>query len=81
MLQKTLAVEQRQKQRLIELTMKKERELEEAKKKKMCEVTTISTALMDQEEAQRKDLMNDLVQNSAPGNGPVIKVLTNVQGK
>ena len=43
-------------------------------------MSTTTTSLLDQEDAQRKELMDALVRDSTPSNAPVVKVLTNVQG-
>ena len=55
--------------------------MEEANRKQLLEgqVTTTASAL-DLEEAQRKELVDTMVRESAPSNAPVVKVLTNVHG-
>ena len=80
LLQKSLAVEQKQKQRLFELSNNKKKELEEANRKRLYEVNCATTSILDQEDSHRKELVENMVQNSATSLTPVVKVMTNVQG-
>ena len=60
--------------------MKKEKE--EATKRQLYEGSTASMSssiTLDQEDAQRKGLMDALIRDATP-NAPVVKVLTNIQG-
>lgn len=80
LLQKTLAVEEKQKKRLLEVSNNKKKELEESNQKKLYEVNCATTSILDQEDSHRKELVENMVQNSAPSLTPVVKVMTNVQG-
>ena len=81
LLEKTLQLEERQHRRLQDLATQKEKEEEEAKKKELFEGMTNSTlSMLGQEEVQRKELVEAMIQQSTPANGPVVKVLTNIQG-
>lgn len=81
LLQKTLEVEQRQKNRLLQISLQKERENENEKRKNLLDGTSTTTnSLLDQEDTTRKELVQAMVENSNQCNGPVVKVLTNLQG-
>ena len=83
LLQRTLLLEERQNKRLIELSTQKEKEIENDQRKQMYEGYTNSTTTiskLDQEEAQRKLLVDEMVKTSTPSNAPTVKVLTNLQG-
>ena len=81
LLEKTLVLEQRQKKRMQDLSKQKQKELAEAHTLALYEGTLNSTtSVLEQEDAVRKDLVDAMVKNSTPSNGPVVKVLTNVQG-
>ena len=43
------------------------------------EGNSASSSMLDQEDAQRKNLVDNMVQNPN-SNGPIVKVLSNVQG-
>lgn len=81
LLEKTLVVEEKQKKRFEDLAFQKKKEIEEANRRQLYD-GTINTpdALLNQEEAIRKELMEDMVRNATPSDGPTIKVLNNVQG-
>ena len=81
LLERTLLVEQKQKKRLEVIALQKQQQMEESNRRKMFEgkVTTTPTAL-DEEEAQRKDLVDTMIKDCT-SNSPVVKVLTNVHGK
>lgn len=82
LLTKTLLVEERQKKRLQELSMKEQKESEEANRRQLFEGTNPNTppSILDQEEANRKELMTEMIRHSSPSDGPAIKVLNNIQG-
>ena len=85
LLQKTLLLEEKQKKRLLDLSLEKKNEIVAGNLQKLYEgnnSTNISntTNILDREEAQAKELVNYMVQNSTPSIAPVVKVLTNVQG-
>lgn len=81
MLEKTLQLEEKQKKRILDWSIQKDKEKEEAKKKELYEGTRSTTlAMIEGEEAQRKELLNAMIQTTS-SDGPVVKVLTNVHGK
>ena len=71
LLSKTLEVEQKQKKRLIEIGIEKENNIEVPNK----------NSILEEEEAQRKSLMDALLRTDTPSTGSVVKILTNIQGK
>ena len=74
-------MEQKQKKRLNDIALQKEREIGESAKRQLYEGnTTTPDSLLHHEEAIRKQLMDEMIQHSTPSDGPTIKVLTNVQG-
>lgn len=80
MLEKTLLVEEKQRKRLQEIAMQNRKEKEADITNQLYEgSTTTANSILDQEEAQRKELMDSLVRDSTP-DAPVVKVLNNVQG-
>lgn len=79
LLQKTVLLEEKQKKRLRDLAIQKEKEVEEANRRKLYEASTPSSVL-DHEERQRKELVDEMVQNSTPSLTPVVKVMSNMQG-
>ena len=82
LLERTLMVEEKQKQRLQALALQKEKEIEESKRRQLFEAhTSTSAAMMDQEDAHRKELVDTMIKDSTPSNAPIVKVLTNVNGK
>ena len=81
LLERTLLVEHKQKKRLEAIAIEKQKEIEEAHRRQMLEGFTNSTAaVLDQEEVQRKELMDSMVRDSTPSNAPVVKILTNING-
>ena len=74
-------LEERQKKRFLQITIEKSRDIERDNQMKLYEgMSSTTTALLEQEESHGKELLNTLVRNSKPSDGPVVKVLTNVQG-
>ena len=81
LLERTLMVEEKQKQRLKALALQKERDIEECNRRQLYEGhSTTSAAKMDQEDTYRKELLDDMVKDATPSNAPIVKVLTNVHG-
>ena len=80
LLEKTLALEDRQKKRILEHNIQKQKEAELNNQSKLYD-GDCATSLLDQEEAIRKELVDTMIQTSTPSTGPIVKVLTNVQGK
>ena len=80
-MERTLAVETKQKERLEALSFQKDKEVEKSNTSKLFQGhTTTPSAILDEEDAQRKVLLDAMVRESTASNGPVIKVLTNVHG-
>lgn len=82
LLERTLAVEEKQKKRFEQMIKEKEKEKEEALRRQLYEGSTASmssSSILDKEDDQRKALMDALVRESS-SNAPVVKVLTNIQG-
>ena len=82
MLQKTFALEERQKRRLLEIAIQNESDLETKKNSKLYEANNSNAnhSLLDEEEAQGRELVRSMVQKSTPQIAPVVRVLNNVQG-
>lgn len=81
LLQKTLEVEQSQKKRLLNESVRKTKEQEEENRLKLfAGSTSTPPSTLNHEEAHSKELVDAMVQNSSPSLAPVVKVLTNVQG-
>ena len=80
LLERTLAVEEKRRKRLLELSLAQQKEREKAQRLELIEGNPTSNSLLNQEDTQRKQLVDNMVQNSSPSNGPIVKVLTNVQG-
>lgn len=80
-LEKTLAIEERQNKRRLELSQEKEKEQDESSSQQLCGIHPSTQTVLDQEEALRKKLVDSMVQNTSSSNTPVVKVLTNLQGK
>lgn len=82
LLDKNLALEQRQKKRMHDLSAQKQKEMEQAHTMSLYEGTHNTTqSMLEQEESTAKQLVDAMAETSTPSNGPVVKVLTNVQGK
>lgn len=79
LLERTLAIEEKQKKRQMEFALMKHQEKEKNQNINLYEGASCSS-LLDEEDAQRKKLLDNMVQNSTNSNGPIVKVLTNVQG-
>ena len=81
LLERTLIVENKQRNRLEALSLQKQKKNEEDDRKQLLDGhTTTPPAILDQEDAQRKVLVEAMIRESTPSNGPVVKVLTNVHG-
>ena len=82
LLERTLIVEEKQKKRLQALALQKQQENEDFQRRQLFEGhTTTPTTVLEQEEAQRKELLDTMVRESTHSNGTVVKVLTNLHGK
>lgn len=80
LLEKTLALEQKQNSRLEDMIKQKEKEREQAMRQQLYEGSSpTTTSILNLEDAQRKGLMDALIRDSTP-NAPVVKVLNNIQG-
>lgn len=82
LLQKTLEIEQRQQKRLMDLARQKQREKEEAERRKLFDATNTAAptaATLDQDEVQSRQLIDEVAKTSPP-NAPVVRVLTNING-
>ena len=80
LLQKTLTVEQRQRKRLSDLSLEKQKEDEEAQRLSLYEANSSPPSVLDQEDGIRKQLVEEMVKSSTPAIAPVVKCLSNVQG-
>lgn len=83
LMQRTYELEEKQRQRLLDISLQKKKELEQAQRSNMYDGYSNSTttdSMLDQEEANRKTLVDEMVKNSTPSNAPIVKVLTNLQG-
>ena len=81
LLERTLLVEEKQKKRLQSLAIQNEKEHEEANTKQLFEGhTTTTPTILQQEDVKRKELLDTMIRESTPSNGPVVKVLTSVHG-
>ena len=82
LLERTLQVEMKQKKRMEALNVQKNKEVEERNRQQLFEgQTSTPSTILDQEDANRKVLLDAMIRDSTPSNGPVVKVLTNVHGK
>lgn len=82
LLQKSREVEEKQRQRLHNIS--KQRESLNAEKNRLRlfeENNTTAASILDQEDAIRKQLVDAMVKETNPSNAPVVRVLTNIQGK
>lgn len=80
-LQRCLEVEEKQRKRLLEISNNKKKEMEEVKQNQIYDNNSTSTTeMLDQEDAIRKTLVEEMVKTSTPSNAPIVKVLTNLQG-
>ena len=81
LLQKTLSLEEKQKKRMLDLTIQKEMEIESANQLKLYDgATATSNSILDQEDTIRKQLAESMNQSSTTALTPVVRVLNNVQG-
>lgn len=81
LLQKTLELEEKQKKRLLEISLQKRKENEDCQRKQMCDdYSNTTTTMLNEEEAIRKSLVDEMVKTCTPANAPTVKVLTNLQG-
>ena len=80
LLQKTHLLEQKQKKRLMEIALQREKEIAEANQMKLYEGTSTNSSILDQEDALRKELADAMNKGSTTAITPVVRVLNNVQG-
>ena len=81
LLEKALAVEEKQRKRRSDLALQSQREQDESSRQQLQEMNPTTQSLFEHEEMQRKNLMNSLIHNSSSSDGPVVKVLSNIQGQ
>lgn len=82
LLQKTLSLEEKQKKRLKDMNIEREKQVQDEKIQKLYDGNGNSnSSVLDQEEALRKQLVDTMIQSATPATTPVVRVLTNVQGK
>lgn len=79
LMQKTLAVEEKQKKRLLEASIRTQNEIQRAKTTQLYEGNS-TDSILNQEEAHRKELVDLMLHNTTPSITPIVKVLNNVQG-
>ena len=81
LLERTVLVEEKQKNRLKAIALEKEREIAQSKKRQLLEGhAPTSAAMLDEEDNNRRELLDAMNRDSNPSNGPVVKVLSNVHG-
>lgn len=80
LLKKTFLVEERQKKRIYEMNLLRQKEVEEEKIHKLLEHKATSNSMFQQEDKHRKILVETMVKNANPTNRPIVKVLQNVEG-
>ena len=83
LLHKTLSLEAKQRKRLLQLTIEQDKQIEAAKNIRLHNGNGYNpnSQVLDKEEAEGKELVRSMVQNASPAIAPVVRVLTNVQGK
>ena len=81
-MEKAREVEVKQRQRLQNISMQRQSLIEQTNRLRLFEENnTTAASILDQEDAQRKQLVDVMVRESTPSNAPVVRVLTNIQGK
>ena len=81
LLEKSLSLEEKQKKRIQQISIQKEKDVEAEKILKLYDGTgNTPGSLLDQEEAQRKQLVDTMIKNETPATAPVVRVMTNLQG-
>lgn len=80
LLKRTFLVEERQKKRIQEMVLLREKEKKKEELQNLLKQSATSNAMFEQEENQRKILVEAMVKSANPSNGPIVKVLNNVQG-
>ena len=79
--QQTLNLEQKQQKRLLDISLQKKKEAEEAQRLSLFEANSSSSpSVLDQEDAIRKQLVDAMVKSTTPDIAPVVKCVSNVQG-
>lgn len=82
LLEKTLAIEERQNKRAHEQNAILDAKQEQERIKNMMDGNSSTMeSVLEQEEKQRKQLVHDMNVNLTETTKPIVKVLTNLQGK
>ena len=65
------------------MSIQQEKERERARAMQLVEGYSgvTNSATLDQEDLMRKELVNNMVQNSTPSTAPIVKCVSNIQGK
>ena len=79
LLEKSLLLEEKQKNRLREIDFKKKEEIDASTTMDLYAGNS-NTSLLDEEEAIRKELVEFMAKNSSTPMAPVVRNLTNLQG-
>ena len=79
LLQKTAMVEEKQEKRIMELQAQKQKKMQEDKMLNLLSSGT-SSSVLDQEDIQRKMLLDSMVKAATPSTTPMVRVLNNTQG-
>ena len=79
LLQKTAIVEAKQKKRIMELQAQKQKKMQEEKMLNLLSGGT-NSSILEQEENQRKMLLDSMVKSATPSTTPIVRVLNNAQG-
>lgn len=79
LLQKTAMVEEKQKKRISELQAQKHKQVEHEKILNLLGSGT-SSSILEQEDNQRKMLVDSMFKSATPSSTPIVRVLNNVQG-
>lgn len=80
LLNQTKEVEDRQKKRYSEIMALKEKEKETQHEIALMDVNKTCSQALDHEEAQRKILVQDMMQKSNPAVAPIVKIMAHNQG-
>ena len=62
------------------MNLENEKKKEKERVLNLMSENTATNSILGQEEAQRKMLIDDMVKNSSPSDGPVVRVVTHNQG-
>lgn len=82
LLQKAVSLEMKQKNRLTADAVQKQKETEKNKLTELYAGNSPSTSnALDFEDNQRRELVQSMVENSTQSNAPIVKCVSNMQGK